>query len=77
MANELFGNGGNDTLDGVFGADTLAGGAGDDVYIVDSTRVKVLEQAGEGTDRVISSVSTTLDEPLYLCTVPREGHAPP
>jgi Ca2+-binding RTX toxin-like protein len=52
--NELTGNSGDNLLDGRQGVDTMAGGAGDDTYIVDGDIVR--ENAGEGTDLVISSV---------------------
>jgi serralysin len=54
----LQGGGGNDILDGGLGADVMAGGTGDDVYYVDSNRVdQVIEQAGEGYDRVYVATS--------------------
>ncbi|MDF2444858.1 MAG: Hemolysin-type calcium binding domain protein [Moraxellaceae bacterium] len=59
-SNVLSGGGGNDTLDGMAGADTLLGGAGDDVYIVDNAGDVVTENASEGTDMVLSTVSFVL-----------------
>jgi Ca2+-binding RTX toxin-like protein len=56
----LNGGAGNDTLDGGPGNDRLLGGAGDDVYLVDSTSDLITENAGEGTDLVLSSVTRTL-----------------
>ncbi|MEO6279813.1 PA14 domain-containing protein [Roseateles sp.] len=56
----LFGGNGNDTLDAKAGADWMAGGAGNDTYTVDDIGDTVVEEAGAGTDRVLSSVNYTL-----------------
>ncbi len=67
---ELRGNSGNNALDGGGGADTLKGGAGDDFYLYRGQDTLV-ENAGEGTDTVVSQVSYTLAdniENLLLAT---------
>lgn len=56
----LRGGAGDDVLDGGAGADFLFGGPGDDEYWVDDTADRVIENAGEGTETVRSSVDQVL-----------------
>jgi Ca2+-binding RTX toxin-like protein len=58
----LNGGDGHDTLDGGSGADQMVGGTGDDLYIVDNTSDTLIEAAGEGSDRVESSITLALIE---------------
>ena len=54
----LFGLDGNDTLNGGGGIDSMTGGLGDDVYIVDDAGDFVFEFGGEGTDTIRTSLTT-------------------
>jgi Ca2+-binding RTX toxin-like protein len=54
----LIGGAGNDTLDGGAGADLMMGGLGNDTYIVDDPGDVVVENAGEGTDTVKTSLAS-------------------
>ncbi len=53
---------GGDWLDGGTGVDVMAGGFGNDVYVVDDAFDSITEAAGAGHDIVRSSVSYTLGE---------------
>ena len=59
-ADDLRGLGGDDLIRGNAGADTMTGGTGDDRYLVDDSGDLIVELAGEGYDRVYTSVSITL-----------------
>ena len=53
----IFAGDGADRLDGGLGADTMWGEAGNDIYIVDNAGDQVLENPGEGTDTVQTSLN--------------------
>jgi len=57
----LFGLAGNDVLNGGQGADAMAGGGGDDTYIVDNVGDVVAEGLNDGIDRIVSSISLSLN----------------
>ena len=60
-ANAITGNAGDNVLDGQGGADQLFGGAGNDTYIVDNASDVLIEFQGQGTDKVLSSISFSID----------------
>ncbi|WP_229448279.1 calcium-binding protein [Massilia sp. CF038] len=69
LNNILTGNAAANFLDGRAGADTMTGGTGDDTYIVDNGSDIVTEAAGEGTDRIYSSVGRTLGNNQEILTL--------
>ncbi len=58
LIDHLFGGIGNDTHDGGAGADVMAGGKHNDTYIVDAAGDTVFEYADEGTDLVLTGLSS-------------------
>ncbi|ASG24922.1 calcium-binding protein [Nitrospirillum viridazoti] len=57
LGNLITGGTGNDQLIGGTGADTLIGGMGDDTYGVDDTGDVLQENAGEGTDTILTTLT--------------------
>jgi len=67
--NTIYGNSGNNILDGGANYDSMLGGAGNDIYYVDHSWDYIVEFANEGTDHVISSVSRMLNDNLENLTI--------
>jgi type VI protein secretion system component Hcp len=61
LVNFLTGSDGVNLLNGQGGADIMAGGLGNDVYFVDDLGDRVIENPGEGTDAIFSTVSRVLE----------------
>lgn len=59
-SNRLSGGGSADWLDGSGGADLLLGGTGHDHFVFDDAGDRAIEEAGEGTDTVVSTVTARL-----------------
>jgi len=58
--NNIYGEKGNDTIDGGANYDSMYGGLGDDTYVVDNAYDFVKENDSEGVDTVNASVDYTL-----------------
>lgn len=69
IARSNVGNDGTNRIGGTSGPDAMAGGLGDDVYIVNHTGDVVTELAGQGTDVVYASVDFTLGANLENLTL--------
>jgi Ca2+-binding RTX toxin-like protein len=72
-ADTLIGGAGNDTLNGGTGADRMEGGEGDDVYAVENAGDVVVELAGQGVDRIGSTVSWVLGDNVENLTLAGAG----
>jgi len=69
----LFGEGGNDILDGGNGIDRMVGGLGSDTYYVDSKADRIVELTDQGTDTVFATSSYTLSSNVENLTLQGDG----
>jgi len=60
LANMLSGNSGANSLNGGSGSDTMSGGAGNDTYVVADAGDVIVENIGEGTDLVQTSITYSI-----------------
>lgn len=73
-ADRLVGGAGNDRLDGGAERDQMRGEAGDDTYVVDRSDDVIIENAGEGSDAVLSAVDFALpDHVEHLTLIGTQG----
>ena len=70
----LRGGGGDDSLYGDAGSDRMEGGTGNDRYHVDNAGDRVIENANEGTDIVLASVTYTLPDNVEDLTLTASGN---
>ncbi|MGB3494264.1 MAG: hypothetical protein WBA57_16155 [Elainellaceae cyanobacterium] len=68
----LNGGAGNDILEGGVGNDTMSGGAGNDTYFVDAGDT-VIENPGEGVDRVVAASDFTIGANIENLTLTGTG----
>ncbi|MFN0194181.1 MAG: beta strand repeat-containing protein [Aestuariivirga sp.] len=76
LDNFIFGNDGNNILNGLGGVDNMTGNAGNDTFYFDNASDSASESANEGIDIVRSSVSAGLSsdvEKLYLTGAAIDG----
>ena len=74
LVNTLYGNAGNNILDGDAGADTMFGGAGNDVYYVDNAGDLAIENANEGNDIVFSTAHLRLSANVETLVLQGAAH---
>ncbi|WP_277420393.1 calcium-binding protein [Xanthomonas bonasiae] len=63
---ELIGNSADNYLDGGAGADKMAGGLGDDYYVIDDAGDVIIEAADGGADEAMSYVTWTLSDNVEI-----------
>ena len=68
LDNEIRGNANNNILDGKTGTNTLIGGAGDDIYIINESNANdsIVETADNGNDTVRSSITYTIANKINI-----------
>ena len=75
LADTITGNDAANVVDGRGGADTMAGGASNDTYVVDNAGDIVSESAAQGIDAVLSSVSYILGNNVENLTLTGSANA--
>lgn len=67
--NQFFGYDGNDIFDGATGNDTMTGGSGDDTYTVNNGLDWVYENANEGEDTILTTITLDLTATSSLLNI--------
>ena len=75
LFNKIYGNAGNNILDGGTACDTMYGGAGDDTYIFDNNCDYAIEYANQGTDTVLTPESFFWQANIEILTLTGSGNA--
>ncbi|MBN8486676.1 MAG: hypothetical protein J0M20_02935 [Burkholderiales bacterium] len=61
-SDDLLAGNGNDTIRGIGAGDTVSGGAGKDIYVLESAGAVLVEEAGGGKDEVHAAFDVTLTD---------------
>ena len=69
LSNTLTGNDADNRLNGLAGADTMTGGKGDDIYVVNHAGDQIVESSAQGSDTVLSSIDYSLGNAVEHLTL--------
>ena len=75
LYNKIYGNAGDNILDGGAAGDTMYGGAGNDTYIFDNAGDYAIEYANQGTDTVLTASTFFWQANIEILTLTGSGAA--